>query len=141
METIEIQTLIDITNTRVARPNQGTQVEHAQYRNFTTLKQCVEIRSNITFSFEPQCELRDINDLGFGSAYQGMHAVWTFRFSPDRVGVYSTEHDNIGCLVDDLDQVPIIKNLRETINIDKATFELKDPLYKNTIVKELKGII
>lgn len=141
MQTIEIQTLVDITNTRVARPNQGTQVEHDQYRNFTTLKQCVEIRSIINFAFHPQCEIRDIEGLGFGSEYQGKQAVWTFRFSPDREGVYSDDRDPIGCLIDDLDQVPIIKNLRETVNIEKATFELKDPSYKNTTVREIKGTI
>lgn len=141
MQTIEIQTLIDITNTRVARPNQGTQTEHDQYKNFVTLKQCVEIRSIINFAFEPQCEIVDLADLDFGSAHQGKHAVWTFRFSPDREGVYATDNNSVGCLIEDLDQVPIIKNLRETVNIDKATFELKDPLYKNTIVKEIKGVI
>lgn len=141
METIEIQTLVDITNTRVARPNQGTDIEYAQYRNFTTLKQCVEIRSNINYAFEPQCEIKDLGDLGFGSSYKGVQAIWTFRFNPDRTGVYSTENSSVGCLIEDLDQVPIIKNLRETVNIDRATFELKDPVYKNTIVKEIKGII
>jgi hypothetical protein len=138
---IEIQTLIDITNTRVVRPNQGSQIEHSQYKNFTTLKQCAEIRSNISFAYEPQCELRDISGMEFGTEYQGVHAVWTFRFSPDRSGVYSTEKSSVGCLIDDLDQVPVIKNLRETVNIEKATFELKDPLYKNTVVREIKGLI
>lgn len=141
MQTIEIQTLVDITNTKVSRPNQGSQTEHEQYKNFITLKQCVEIRSNISFAFEPQCELRDIKDLGFGSDYQGVQAVWTFRFSPDREGVYSTDFSSVGCLIDDLDQVPIIKNLRETVNIEKATFDLKDPQRKNTVVREIKGLI
>lgn len=141
MQTIEIQTLIDITNTRVVRSNQGSQVEYDQYKNFVTLKQCVEIRSIINFAFEPSCEIVDLKDLGFGSAYQGKHAVWTFRFSPDREGVYATDNSSVGCLIEDLDQVPIIKNLRETVNIEKATFELKDPYNKNTTVREIKGVI
>lgn len=141
MQTIEIQTLIDITNTGVSRLKQGLRVEHDQYRNFTTLKQCVEIRSNITFDFSPTAENKEIKDLGFGSQYKGKHTVWTFRFSPDREGVYDDNSSEIGCLIDDLDQVPIIKKLKETINIEKAIFDLKDPANKNTIIKAIKGIV
>jgi predicted NodU family carbamoyl transferase len=38
-------------------------------------------------------------------------------------------------LIDDIDGVPIIKNLTETINMSKAIFNCKDPFSKNTIIK------
>jgi hypothetical protein len=136
MDTIEIQTLIDITNTNVIRPNQGTHLEMNQYRNFTTLRQCLEIRSVIGYIENPQVEIKDIKGLGFGSRYKGKQAIWTFRFDPDRVGVYGDELD---FLIGDLDQIPVITNLTETINIDKAIFDLKDSTYKNTIVQAIKG--
>ena len=64
------------------------------------------------------------------------------RFNPDRTDVYTDDQDNpIGNLVEDLDGVPVIKNLRETINIDRATFECKDPLFKNIIIKAHQGTI
>jgi hypothetical protein len=139
MNTIEIQTLVDITQTNVNRPKQGSQKELDQQRNFTTLKQCLEIRSNIMFDIGPQTELKDIKGLGFGSEYKGKHQVWIFRFNPERNGAYVENGDEIGCLYTDIDQVPIVKSLAETINIDKAIFDLKNPLSKNTVVRVLKG--
>ena len=141
MQTIEIKTLVDITNTNVARPNQGTQLEHDQYRNFVTLKQCAEIRSNILYDFSPEMQVVDVKDLGFGSKYKGKHAVWTFRFNPERTNVYVNDRDEIGGLLDDVQGVPVVEKLSETINIEKAIFELIDASSKNTVIKAIKGTI
>jgi hypothetical protein len=139
MQTIEIKTLIDITDTKVARPNQGTQLELDQYRNFVTLKQCIEIRSIISYDSSPEMQVVDIKDLGFGSKYKGKHAVWTFRFNPDRTDVYSDGISSVGSLYGDIEGVPVIKKLTETINIEKAIFELIDASSKNTVIKAIKG--
>jgi hypothetical protein len=142
MDTIEIQTLIDITDTQVVRPNQGSQLQIDQFRNFTTLRQCAEIRSVINYNNGPRSETRDIKGLGFGTAYKGKHTIWTFRFNSDRPGVYVDDQGNdLGFLINDLDQIPVIKNLSETINIDKAIFELKETRYKNTIITAITGTI
>lgn len=138
---IEIQTLIDITNSKVSRPIRGRLKEHDQFRNFTTLKQCAELRSNITYETDPSLESRDVKGLEFGTAYKGKHNVWTFRFTPDRSGVYSDGRSEIGCLIEDIDGVPIVQNLTETVNIAKAVFDLKDPATKNTIIKAIQGTI
>lgn len=131
MQTIEIQTLVDITETNVIRPNQGTPLAHNQQRNFTTLKQCVEIRSNIMFDGPPTVEERDIKDMGFGSKHKGKHRVWTFVFSPERSGAYS----DVKVLGNDIDQVPVIQKLTETINMDTSIFDLTDTVNINTIIK------
>lgn len=141
MQTIEIKTLIDITNTNVSRPNQGTQLEMDQHRNFTTLKQCAELRSIISYDFSPELQVIDVKDLGFGSKYKGKHAVWTFRFSPDRSGAYANDDNDIGCLLEDVHGVPVVEKLTETINIEKAIFELIDSSSKNTVIKAIKGTI
>ena len=136
MEVIEIKTLVDITKTKAARSTQGSQLEQNQYRNFMTLCQCLEIRSIISYDNEPSVQTVDIKDLGFGSEYKGKHKVWTFRFSPDRVGVYASEDGSrIGCLVEDLNLVPIIKNLEETVNIEKAIFNCRDDRVRNIVIK------
>lgn len=135
MEIIEIQTLLDITNTNVIRHNQGSQLQLDQNRNFITLLQCVGIRSIVSYEHSPTCDKVDIKSLGFGSAYKGKQTVWTFRFVPDRAGVYEdSKNNNVGCLLSDLTGVPVIKNLTETINIEKAIFELSDTEYTNTII-------
>jgi hypothetical protein len=142
MQIIEIKTLVDITNTKVNRLNQGTQLELDQCRNFITLLQCVELRSIVNYDSSPQSETVDVKGMGFGSAFKGKQTVWTFRFSPDRVGAYVDETGNqAGVLVDDIHEVPVIKNLKETINIDKVIFDSKDSSSKNTIITALPGII
>lgn len=141
MQVIEIQTLVDITDTKVNRPRAGQQKEHDQYRNFTTLKQCAEIRSNIMYDTSPSVETVDVKDMGFGSKFKGKQQVWTFRFTPERSGVYIDGNNEIGALIEDIHGVPVIQNLTETINMTKAIFELKDTATKNTIIKALQGTI
>jgi hypothetical protein len=139
MQTIEIQTLVDITDTKVIRPNQGTPLQHDQYRNFTTLRQCVEIRSIISYDASPTVETVDVKDLGFGSQYKGKHKLWTFRFYPDRSGAYIEGNNEVGALLNDVNSVPVIQKLTETINMDTAMFELKNAATKNTIIKAIQG--
>lgn len=136
MEFIEIKTLIDITKPLVYRPDQGSLTEQNQYKNWITLQQCIGLRSIIEYEDPPTCEKIDIKNMGFGSKYKGLHNIWTFTFIPDRSRVYEDEEGNIiGLLLGDIDQVPVIKNLNETINITKALFDLSSAQYKNTIVK------
>lgn len=142
MDIIEIQTLIDITNTRVIRLVQGTQLALDQNRNFITLLQCIELRSIISYNSPPTCEKIDIKSCGFGTVYKGKHMVWTFKFMPDRQDAYLDERGrHTNSLSTDLHQVPVIKNLLETLNIDIAVFDLESTEYKNTVIKMLPGIL
>jgi hypothetical protein len=135
MEYIEIRTLVDVTNTRAVRANQGSQTEINQQRNFTTLLQCTELRSVIEYDTPPAVEMVDIKNLGFGSNFKGKQRIWTFRFNTDRSGVYLDNTGNaVGELVNDLHAVPVIEKLTETINMTKAVFDCKDPVFKNTVV-------
>jgi hypothetical protein len=135
MEQIEIKTLIDITKPDVHRPGQGSTLEQNQYKNWITLQQCIGLRSVIEYDQLPTVEKIDIKGLGFGSKYRGEHLVWTFIFRPDRSLAYDDANGNIiGLLLEDVNQVPIIKKLTETINISKAVFDLETPQYKNTII-------
>jgi len=140
MEIIEIQTLVDITKTKVTRPNQGSPMAYDQNRNFITLMQCIELRSVVSYEFPPEVEKTDIKNMGFGTDYKGRQNVWKFEIIPDRVGVYTSEDGNVvGSLLDDINAVPIIKNLTETVNIDKAIFNCKDLASRNTIIKARTG--
>ncbi len=135
MEHIEIRTLVDITNTRALRPNQGSQLEINQQRNFITLLQCAELRSVIEYETPPIFEVLDVKNLEFGSNFKGKNRVWTFRFKTDRSGVYLDSNDNpVGELINDLHSVPVIEKLNETINMTKAVFDCKDTVFKNTVV-------
>jgi hypothetical protein len=135
MEYIEIKTLIDITKTNVRRFNQSFEFEFNQHKNFTTLLQCLEIKSIVNYDDPPTVEKIDIKDLGFGVNYKGKHNVWTFKFSPDREGVYKSEEGEIALLFNDVHQVPVIKKLNETINMDVPIFDCLSQKFKNITIK------
>ena len=141
MQIIEIQTLIDITETNVIRPSRTLLKEHDQHKNFVTLKQCLELRSIISYETNPVKETQDLKGLGFGTGYKGKHSIWIFRFTTDRKNVYDDGINELGALVEDLDGVPVIQNLTESINIEKPMFDLKNTATKNTIIKAIKGTI
>ena len=137
MEVIEIKTLVDITNTNVRRINQGSQIELDQYRNWTTLQQCIGLRVILNYDREPSVETVDIKGMGFGSEFKGKHKVWTFHFRPDRSDAFVIEDNHVGLLEQDLDQVPVIVNLTETINTQRAVFDTSDQKLANTVVKAI----
>ena len=139
MEVIELKTLVDITNTNVRRPGQGTEQELNQYKNWITLNQCIELRSVITFDSNPTVEKLDLKGLNFGTEFKGSHNVWTWRFYPDRANIFFNENSSLGLLINDLDQVPIIVNLSETINIVRPVFELTNNKLINTTLKIISG--
>jgi hypothetical protein len=137
MNIVEIKTLVDITKTGVDRGYQGTQLELNQNRNWTTLNQCIGIRSIIEYNNPPYVETVDVKGMGFGSEFKGKQQVWTFRFETDRPEVFGADCE---LLQEDLDQVPVIKKLTETVNIDTAVFDTKSDVSKNTIIRHPKQI-
>lgn len=132
MNIVEIKTLVDITRTGTSRGSQGNQQELNQQRNWITLSQCIELRSIIEYDSFPTVETVDIKGMGFGTKYKGKQQVWTFRFETDRPYVYG---ENCELLIEDMDQIPIIKKLTESVNIDTAVFDTKSDVSKNTIIR------
>ena len=139
MEIIQIKTLIDITCTNVKRPNQGNTQQFDQHKNWVTLGQCIEMRSIFSYPDKPCVEEIDVKGLGFGTEYKGKHRVWTWDFFPDRELQFNKDGDPTGLLVDVLHEVPVIRNLTETINIKRAVFDCKNIDSKNTIIKLISG--
>ena len=135
MPRILIKTLIDVTCSKAKRPGQGDATEINQYRNYTTLLQAVGLRTNINFDSPPEVNKEKLNSDKFGSAYGGKsHQLWTFEFETDRSDVYYEQEDPLFLLKEDLHNVPVVKNLQESINIVNAVFDLKSDKYKNTSV-------
>lgn len=137
MEKIQIKTMIDITNSGIFRYSQDKQIEYNQHKNWTTLLQAIGLRCLISYEENPICTIEDMRAQGFGMKYKGEHAVWTFIFYPDITNAYATNSDPVGLLVEDLHQVPIIKNLKETINMNNAVFDTGTRQWCNTVVKLL----
>jgi hypothetical protein len=103
--------------------------------------QCVGLRCLIHYDNNPTVEEINLTGSGFGKAYTGKHRVWTFSFRPDRIGSYTDEGNPVGLLIHDLHEIPVIKSLTETINIDKAVFFTYESQHKNTIITAHQGTV
>ena len=135
MSKILIETLIDVTCSTAKRPGQGDELAVNQYRNYATLLQAIGLRTNILFDQEPTSVKERLSGHKFGSAFSGKsHQIWTFEFTTDRSDVYYDQEDPLHLLKEDLHNVPVVKNLQESINIVNAVFDLKSDKYKNTSV-------
>jgi len=108
MRTILCTTLIDITETNVIR---GESLKRDQHRNWQTVLQVLGLKTQPDIVDHPISIItEDVRDYGFGSDYQGAHAVWIFGFRSANYGAgYSIEE-----LRKDFDEVPIILGLTET---------------------------
>jgi hypothetical protein len=97
MARIQIRTTIDITDTGIRRPENGTEKQFNQYRNFMTFHQVLGLRSIFEIVEQPKLD-KD---------------TWVMVVETDRDGVYATTDDPLGLLKEDLHQVPILTGLDE----------------------------
>ena len=128
MLTYSITTLVDITENGVLRnqfpfkTKSGELVHDAatltiarnQQSNFTTLLQMLQMRSNITWESTPQRMTDSVANYRFGTAYEGRHTIWQFTWQVEQLGVYEFDNDQVGGLVEDFDNIPIVNFCKET---------------------------
>lgn len=106
-----IKTLVDITNTNAKRENR---FEYQQQQNYLTLLQTISLRSNPSI-IEPPVASKVNTHKDFG--IKGNNNVWTMVFDFEAASSHSVE-----MLIGDLDLVPVIANLEETIKLDPSAF-------------------
>lgn len=106
-----IKTLVDITNTNAKRENR---FEYQQQQNYLTLLQTISLRSNPNI-IEPPTVAKVNTNKDFG--IKGNNNVWTMVFDFEAAHSHSVE-----MLVGDLDLVPVIANLNETVKLEPSAF-------------------
>jgi len=146
MHTYSITTLVDITENGVLSnqfpftTKSGELVHDAatltmarnQQANFTTLLQMLQMRSNITWENTPQRMTESVANYRFGTAYEGRHTIWQFTWQVEQLGVYEFDNDQVGGLVEDFDNIPIVNFCKETAAFPKNVFNTQDSKYINT---------
>ena len=106
-----IKTLVDITNTNAKRENK---FEYQQQQNYLTLLQTISLRSNPNIIEIPTVDkVSTQKDFGV----KGNNNVWTMVFDFEAANSHSVE-----MLTGDLDLVPVIANLHETIKLEPSAF-------------------
>jgi hypothetical protein len=152
MHTFCIQTLVDIGNpgdtrrpfpftsdTGVLVNDRDTlELVRSQQANFVTMKQLLQLRSNITWDIEPEKIPNSLTDNSFGSFYrEGNHTVWAFVWHTEQAGVYNSDGNSVGGLINDFDMVPVNAFCQETVTFPANCFNTTDPKFKNTLFMDL----
>ena len=106
--------LVDITATGVIRGRNHDSLDRNQQCNWETLLQCLGLRTQPQYIQEPTATEYDLELLDFGDFYSGSQKVWTWSWAVESPGVYDSNGQQIGGLLQDLEQVPIITGLTET---------------------------
>jgi hypothetical protein len=130
MERYQIITLVDITRSNPPRDSSDARLL-GQQSNFNSLLQALNMRSNISYEHAP------VADTGrLPAPFTGKGMYWTFEFETERDDVYRLGDDQAGLLKQDLDGVPIVDNLDNTVDFKLPVFKTsgKDV---NTVVAEI----
>ncbi len=121
--------LIDITKTGISRnTNSEDKTDIAQFANYMTVENCLQLRSNIKIITKPKGKIMDISNLKFGDNYRGEQMVWEFTFEPE-----TPEAVNINTLKEDFNLIPMLTGLDETINITNGVYITEDEDYTNLL--------
>lgn len=128
--------MIDITETRQYRKEDGKELEKKQQQNFSSLLQTISLRVNPSYERSPSTFFLSADDNRFGTEYQGSQKVWKFDFHIEYDGGFTDEKGNpFGLLDRDLNLVPVIANLTESVTLALPMFDTGSESYKNTIIE------
>ena len=121
--------LIDITKTGVSRNKDAEdQKAVAQFANYMTVENCLQLRSNIKILTAPKGKKMDISNLKFGDNYRGEQMVWEFTFEPE-----TPEAISVKTLNEDFSLIPMLTGLDETIKITNGVYITDDEDHTNLL--------
>jgi len=126
---IIVKTLLDITETKKHKHNCVEKLQVNQQSNFMSFFNCLSMRFNPYYDVSPTVTTESVEGIGFGTAYKGKHSVWTFEFEVE-TAVAGIDHKT---LINDLDLIPVIPNLTETVEINNTMFRTKDNELTNLV--------
>jgi hypothetical protein len=109
MPRYKIKTTVDITRSNPSREDTNS-VRNGQQLNFNTLLQGIGMRANVEWDNDPQLvEYQDTKE-------------WFWEFETEQVDVFATKDDPVGLIKQDLQGIPVIRNLTETVALEKPIF-------------------
>lgn len=127
MPRYRIVTLVDITITNAAK-TEPDQLKILQQNNFNSLRQAIELRSIVFWDKDPECA---DGRLPYGIEGKARHWIWEFEV--EREELFLSGDDPVGLLIDDLHNVPIIADLKNTADLTPPAIQTKGD-YINTWV-------
>jgi hypothetical protein len=116
MPRYRITTLVDITRTD-AKKSDPNNIRINQQQNFNTLRQSIELRSNVTWHRDPQKHKGALPE-----PFEGKASYWTWSFETEREDLFLKDGDPVALLREDVNNVPVISGLEETVDITPCAF-------------------
>ena len=123
MARYQILTLVDITRSNPDR-SETDKTKLGQQANFNSLVQAIGLRSNLEWDIDPQ-----LNSGSLPHPLNGKAKHWIWEFVVERDAVFQDQDDPVGLLINDLNGVPVIDQLNNSIEINPCCFITKG---KNT---------
>jgi len=117
MPRYRIVTLIDITRTNASK-SELNDLKIKQQQNFNSLRQAIELRSNVDWNKDPEIKSGKLPD-----PFEGKANHWVWEFDVEREDVFLKDSDPVKLLREDLHGVPIILGLTETVDISPSVFK------------------
>lgn len=117
MERYKVISLVDITRSGASRYDTD-KIKIGQQSNFNSLVQAIGIRANIEWNQDPKRL-----DGRFPDPIEGAGMYWIWEFTTERNQVFLKDDDPVGLLMDDLNNVPIISNLENTVEFSHSAFK------------------
>lgn len=116
MPRYKITTLIDITKNDLKK-SESTKLSKSQQSNFNSLIQAINLRSNVEWNTDPMKKNGRLPD-----PFDGAGNCWLWEFDCEREQVFEKNGDPVGLLKDDLNGVPVIVGLEDTVDMKHAAF-------------------
>ena len=119
MQLFKLVSVVDITRSLPSR-SEADHLILGQQANFNSLIQAIGIRSNVEWDQDPECHTGRLPD-----AIDGAATHWIWEFSVERDFVFRLDDDPVGLLLDDLQGVPVINRLNNSVDIMPSIFQTK----------------
>jgi hypothetical protein len=120
MPRYQIITLVDITRTNPTRSDTDF-VKLGQQANFNSLIQAIGLRANVEWSVDP---IQHTGALPYPA--EGKATYWSWEFEVERDFLFQKDNDPAGLLKDDIDGVPVVNQLNNSVDIEPAVFQIKN---------------
>ena len=138
---IKVLSLVDVTKTGLHKNNSNNEKAIAQHANYLTFENCLQLRTNIVPGDAPKVEKINLANTNFGKNYSGNHNVWSMEFAIEDRADPLPVNEIIDFIKEDIDLVPIINSLDETIGLTNSMFRTLDPETNNIIVVETNNTV
>lgn len=121
MQTYTVVSLVDITRSNPDR-SCTDKIKLGQQANFNSLLQAIGLRSNVEWQQDPK-----VYDGRLPEPFEGRGTYWTWTFFIERDWVFAKNNNDVGLLLEDLQGVPIVDQLNNSVDLNPSIFQTNGP--------------